>query len=116
MNYWMSGQPPSSSRVGRPASRVQPAPHAVKIGWRRQLASDPNDRRADIGGTNTQLAASHQAGDHCRYLIVGQPTPQQRQQRDVIGLGDPLRVAGPHKRHKLGHQIAQNHATPRKTD
>jgi hypothetical protein len=76
--------------VDGPANRLQPPLHPVKIirGW--QLVGDPHDGHANISSVNVQLAASHQLSGHHRYLVVGQPTPQECQQWEVIDLRDTL--------------------------
>jgi hypothetical protein len=96
-------------RVDGPANRLQPKLDAFKISRGRQLVSNPHDGRANIGDINVQLAASRQVSSHRAYLVVGQPPPQQCQQRYVVVFGDSVRVSRPNEPHKPGHQIAQLH-------
>jgi phosphate transport system protein len=86
--------------------------YAVEIIRGRKFVSDPRDGDANIGDVDVQLASRRQVSGHRRNLVVGQPTPQQRQQRYVIGFRHTMRVAGPNERHKPGHQITQVHLPP----
>jgi hypothetical protein len=92
-----------------PTDGLQPVLYAVKVGGGGKFVSNPRDCHTDIGGVDGQLAAICQLPGECGYLVVGQSTPQQRQQRDLIGFGNAVRVACPNKLDHPGHQNTQTH-------